>query len=455
MNPLKPVVYMTINGEKFHWGEDRNALVTNLLSFSYEDTDGTSSTNKKKKGKRDELKFSFLDFDEKTREFISDSPLFKVGSIVRFRYGFEGNMDLSPLKVMKIIKVDTTFPDGSEIATVTCHDLSKDMNQEQKDVTRPKKGREENQDKKYFLIDVISEVAEENGLSVADVDFKLGNLQLNGWQQRKETNMQFLQRLASEYGAEVYVEGKKLYFTTKKRVSKLPLWGYLHRGQDEQYKQLNQTGKRVALMLNFTPSVNLEASANSVTSEDKNSSDNKSVKNKTEKTGQTYYAVNTDTTDVNTTAQIVDGSEEQIKKSSKVKKQNVVPRSNEEAKTIDEAEQQQSNESAITASVTTLGDPRLRAKIRVRTTGRLSRKWDGARWYVESCTHVIDAGSGYTCDLKLTSPPNIDAKPDTNKVTSKKQDNKTASSYRNVNVDTTDVSEPIIKQPSKGSIVKR
>lgn len=422
MSTLKPVIYLKINGKDFHSATSPytpNAVIT---SFSFEDTDGTDTNNTKKKGKRDELKFSFIDYDPETKSFRSDTSTFRVGNLVSFRFGFEGIGNLSKEKLLKIVNVETTFPQGLEIATVTCHDKSKQMNVEQRNVVRPTKGREANEKTQYTLHSVIKECAEEAGLKYKSTDPFYGTLQMNGWQQKNETNIKFLARIAQDYGADVYVEGNLLYFTRKKRVIKQYAWGYLHRGENADYFNLINQNKRVALMLDFSPKVNLEEAASEVENSDLNSEKNEETTKKSQKPTDPMYTVDEDTVTMKPEeAQATD----QKQKSSKKVKQAKAPRTEAEAKAQAEAEQQQSSESAITATATCLGDPRLKAKTTVITTGRLSKKWRGQKWYVQSCKHSVTS-SGYACDLDLTAPPKIASTNKKDTADSKKQDGKAA-----------------------------
>ncbi len=437
MNVLKPVVYLTVGNERFHWATTPGTPNARITDFKYEDTDGTDKDNKKKKGKRDELSFSFPDFDESTQTFLTDGEIFKIGSQVKFKFGFEGLKPLSMEKIFQIVDVQNKFPEGIETATVICHDLSKQLNTKVKDVTRPITGRVKNEIALYSLHTVIKECAEEAGLIYVRDDPFFGTIKLNGWQQKKETNIKFLSRIASQYGAEVYVEGKELHFRKKNSVVKQPVWGDLHRGQNAEFFNKQQTFDRVALMLNFNPKVNVEETAASSESSDASSEDGENKKSKSIKTETRtapFSAAQGRVIGLFTAPTLTPEQEEAIlapirekrkkrleaKQQAQDQKEGNTPRTKKDGDLNNKASQQQGAEAAITASATVLGDVELKAKITVLTTGRLSKRWLGHLWYVESCTHKIDS-NGYFCELSLTAPPDTGTK-DENKADDKKQD---------------------------------
>lgn len=436
-NVLKPVVLITINGVRFHLANDRTAANAVLTSFEFEDSDGTGKSEKSKKGKRDILKFTFRDYVPETGEFLSDSPLFRNGNVVRFQWGFEGTLELTPERTMKIVNLEPHYPEnGEEMVTVVCHDLSRDMNTETRDVTRPKKKLQKNEDVTYSLREALEEVIEESGLIPAwkglggqPVD-EMDKIRLNGFHQKKETNMQFIQRLASEYGFEVYVQNKIVFFKTKKAIFKKKAWGFIHRGQNAEFFEKQSKGKRVALMLDFRPKIDIEKAASAASSADISSKENKKIEEKSEETKEPVVPINRDMglpsgpprSPTGATAAPV------AAKGARVKKVHMVPRSDVEAQVHAEAEQQQSNESAITADAETFGDPRLEAKLTVISSGRISNKWNGFVWYVQAVKHKIDA-NGYRCHLTLHAPPQIAASPNKNKANKPNQPAEAENSY--------------------------
>lgn len=414
---LKPVIYLTISGTRFHWATTLDSPDSKITKLVYEETDGTGeeSSKKKKKGKRDSLKFTFVNFDEQTQTFLTDKKTFAVGASVNFRFGFEGTLALSPWRTFKIAEVEESFSDGDiETATVICHDLSKDMNNEVKDQARPKdKANSKKEDKLYSLSDVVSEVASDNGFTYFPSDQKVRDIQTNGWQQKQETDMQFLQRLATQYGMEVYLnEDNSLFFGTKLPVVKSPDWGVLHRGDDEEYSERVQKSRgRTALVLSFSPKVNLEDAASDAASADVSSKTNKPVEAKSQSTRQIG---------INAGSGIENGMVLNPVDDSKKKKSNSVPLTDVDAKATTEGNQQLSNDSAITADVTCLGHPGLVAKKNVRLTGRISKRWKKHRWYMQTVTHEIDSGNGYVTNLNLTLTPAIEGQADTNKADTSK-----------------------------------
>jgi phage protein D len=427
---LKPVIYLTIGGKRFHWATTLDTPDAKITKLIYEETDGTgkASSHKKDKGKRDSLKFTFVNYNSDTQTFLTDSNVLKVGSEVRFRFGFEGTFSLSTWRTFKIVEVEETFPDnGIEMATVVCHDLSKDMNNEVTDVARPRTKLKKKEDETYSLADVVQEVATDNGFSYFPSDQKVRDIVTNGWQQSKETDMQFLQRLAKTYGMEVYVtEDKTLFFGTKGPVVKQPDWGVLHRGEDEEYtERVQKRSGRVALILTFTPKVNLEDAASEASSADVSSSTNAATEKKSESTRQIG---------INMASGLTNGLVNDPEADSKKKKLNGAPLTDSDAKAKAEAEQQLSNDSAITADVTCEGHPALVAKTNVRLTGRISKRWKKHRWYVETVNHDIDASSGYQTTLSLTLTPAVEAAADANKADTSKNNKNTPEGSREVPV---------------------
>lgn len=411
MPVLKPVVYIKINGADFHSGSVIGNKTTPIIKFEYKDTDGTSKKNKKKKGERDQLTFSFLDYDPESGSYRSDDRLFKVGNIVSFKFGFEGENQIQDSKLsaerqMKIVSVTSTFPvDGSEIATITCHDFSRDLNLNVQSLFRPKKeaATPDKEENTYLLVDVIKEMAEEDGFKFVPTDKTLDQItQKGGWQQKNETNMQFLQRLAEEKGMNVYVQNKKLFFESIKPATQAPIWGRLYRGMDANF--LNATsGTRQALLLDFTPKINLELALKEIETSDVSTSKNEQIKVSSKETRDTYTDVDAETA--------IDGATYQDIPASKT---NATPIEAKSAKDNVTGTQQGAQDSTITASARTLGHPYLVAKSTVRVDGRVSKKWRGKKWYVESVEHNIDT-SGYFCSLDLKAPPELGASPNSNK----------------------------------------
>ena len=412
----KPVISIKIEDEIFHGADEGNLSKFKpiLTSFEYEDNDGTAKTNKSEKGKRDVLKFSFNNLKPDKQTFWSDDPLLKNGNLVEVQFGFSGEL-LSPKIQMVIYEITTEFPaTGPETVTVTCHDRSKTMNNKVRDITRPRKKLEKNEDVQYPLSDVVKEIAEENELIIGEesISPEFDEILLNGWQQKKKTDAQFLKELAKNYGADFYVENRIVFFVNKSKVTKGNAWGFLHRGFGaDQVDTIIGNGEdvKVAQMISFSPKINFEFATNKVQSIDLCSKSFTEIEDKAEETK--YTTLNAGGAGKKELSSS-DTPDTIAVKETTVSKTNFVPRTLSEAKFRTGAKQQQDAESAVTADATTIGDPRLTAKILVITTGRVSEKYLGVIWYVESCKHIIKAtstGPAYMCKLSMTAPAQLTA----------------------------------------------
>lgn len=428
MPVLKPVIYMKIAGTPFHWGTSPGNANTPIISFSYKDTDGTDANDKKKKGKRDELEFTFLDYNPETNSYLSDDKLFTVGNTVVFEFGFEGpnqiqQSKLSGKKLMRIVNVTTSFSDDNEICTVTCHDRSADANTETKNVIRPLtfakvKNKE---DLVVGFREVINEIAKEEKLNFVFTDKKLNErTQKGGWQQQNETNMQFLQRIASEFGMNVYVERHDLFFESIKPKVKEKLWGRFYRGQDSNF--LNSP-KRQALMISFEPKVDLERTISEATSADVDTAKNKTTEWETTNTPEKVQDIDKGSGQNKGEPRIVNlnsnppptPKQAAATKAAKAKVQsNKTPVDDAAAQSKTEGEEQNANDSGITASAKLVGHPQIKAKTTIYVDGRVSRRWKQFRWYIESCTHSIDS-SGYFVTVDMKAPVDTGEEADPNK----------------------------------------
>lgn len=450
MPQLKPVVYLKIGGEKFHWASTPGNKDTPLISFSFEETDGTDQTDTTKKGKRDELKFTFLDYDPEKKTYLSDRSIFKIGTDVKFYFGFTGpngvqTNNLNRERWMKIVDVTTSFPEkDAEICTVTCYDLGVDLNAKTLDVPRPRNRKGQTEYTHYSVSEVVREIAKEEGFGFnpSPEDKKLlFNVQKGGWQQKRQTNMQFLQELASKYGANVFVERRVLFFQTIGVSFQQPTWGYLYRGLSADF--LNKNRGQQALVLSFEPKTNLQKTLGSQEGTDVDTATNMPIQGKSESTTHVTQGLDNKAQDsgqpvakVNkTNAGVLDkidaaglkatdkffekfpkvgqfiGTkiapvvlESVVPGSTEVKehKTNVTHRSNEAAEAETAGQQQSGAESSITADVKTLGHPFLVPKKTTIIAGRISRRWKDLKWYIRSVQHTIDK-NGYFCDLQLTA----------------------------------------------------
>jgi len=379
----------------------------------------------------DTLKFTVINYDPTAPEgerFLTDSDLFKAGNQVEFQYGFEDDFRLSPWRNFKIVEVEERYPEGDiETVTVICHDNSKNMHTETKDIFRPKaKKSEKNEDIKYSLEDVAKEIAAENNLTYIALDEAPAKIKQNGWQQKKQTDIQFLSDLAQTYGLEVYVEGDDLFFGKKTKKFKEQSWGILFRGQEEDYSARLQENKRTILMYDFEPDVDIEEAAAETKTNDLGTRDNKEQKQEEKTTRRVLI----DRGSVQA-KKIIEAPERNIQK----RKSNVPGRDKEDAKNRNEASQQQNNEGTIKARADCLLHPQMTAKVLLTIEGRVANKWKQRKYYVESMLVKMSGSDAATMTLDLTMPPDIGSEEDTGKADTSKNTKNAKTGQRRVEID--------------------
>lgn len=199
------------------------------------------------------------------------------------------------------------------------------------------------------------------------------------WTQARQTDWQFLKRLAEEVGYEAYVEGDTLHFH-ERALDRRPVrdWRWFT-GRGElldfdvtSYRWSGQAGKVKVLGWDDAEAVETKGTGSE------------------EETKRTVLGPqSTVGLEVGADGGLLWGS-----------KTITTPRvSASEAKTLADAHYRASTEAEVEARATIVGDPEIRAKNVVTITG-IGNALSG-NWYVKKITHKVAVGATYVCDLEL------------------------------------------------------
>lgn len=347
----EPVFYVKVAPEG--GGSERIDLSEKVLSFVFEDSEK----------KADKLQLSVDNWD--LRNF--DDPVWKKGNILEVSWGYPG--DMAPARECVIQKV-TGFQ------TLSIEALAKSILMHKVARCRVFENKKRS--------DVVREIAEENGYGGAIQDIEDSGEVLPIITQARQTDAQFLKRLADKEGFEFYVDFDGLHFH-QRRLGQRPV-------RVLRWYTAPEVGE--ILTMNIENDVTAKAGAVSVRGRDPITRQDIDARGSNATTTRDSLAPVIELVDPETGTTRLE--RRNVSEDVRPSPQATAGTARREA----DARFRRGQQTAVELTATVLGDPSLLAKTVVEIQG-IGQRLSG-KYYVKEAKHKIDS-SGFTVELKAAS----------------------------------------------------
>lgn len=347
----EPVFYVKVEPEGA--SSERVDLSNRVLSFVFEDAER----------KADKLRLTVDNWDLSN----FDDPIWKKGNLLEVAWGYPGHM--APARQCVIQKV-TGFQ------TLTVEALSKAILMHKVAKCRVFENKKRS--------DVATQLAQENGYSGAAVDIEDSGETLTAITQARQTDAQFMKRLAEKEGFEFYIDFDGFHFH-QRRLGQRPV-------RELHWYTAPEVGEVISI--NIENDVTAKAGAVTLRGRDPLTRKDINAKGSNSETQRESLASTIEVVDPET------GTTHLEKRNASEDVRPVAHASGQGAKREADSRFRRAQHTTVELSATVLGDPSLLAKTVVQISG-IGQRLSG-KYYVKEARHKID-GSGYTVELKAIS----------------------------------------------------
>lgn len=347
----EPVFYVKVEPEGA--ASERVDLSNRVLSFIFEDAER----------KADKLRLTVDNWDLSN----FDDPIWKKGNLLEVAWGYPGHM--APARQCVIQKV-TGFQ------TLTIEALSKAILMHKVARCRVFENKKRSE--------VATLIAQENGYNGPSADIEDSGEVLTAITQARQTDAQFMKRLAEKEGFEFYIDFDGFHFH-QRRLGQRPV-------RELHWYTAPEIGE--VLSINIENDVTAKAGAVTLRGRDPLTRKDMNAKGSNAETKRESLA---------TTIEVVDpetGTTHLEKRNASEDVRPVAHASEQGAKREADARFRRAQHTTVELSATVVGDPSLLAKTVVQISG-IGQRLSG-KYYVKEARHKIDS-SGYTVELKATS----------------------------------------------------
>lgn len=347
----EPVFYVKVEPEGA--ASERVDLTSRVLSFVFEDAER----------KADILRLTVDNWDLSN----FDDPIWKKGNILEVSWGFPGHM--APARQCVIQKV-TGFQ------TLTIEALSKAILMHKVAKCRVFENKKRS--------DVAALIAQENGYSGSAVDIEDSGETLTAITQARQTDAQFIKRLAEKEGFEFYIDFDGFHFH-KRRLGQRPV-------RELHWYTAPEVGE--LLSINIENDVTAKAGATTLRGRDPLTRKDVTAKGSNAETQRDSLA---------TTIEVVDPETGKTHLEKRNASEDIRPAAHateQGAKREADARFRRAQHTTVELSATAIGDPSLLAKTVVQISG-IGQRLSG-KYYVKEARHKVDS-SGYTVEFKAIS----------------------------------------------------
>ena len=347
----EPIFYVKV--EPAGATSERVDLSSRVLSFVFEDAER----------KADKLRLTVDNWDLSN----FDDPIWKKGNILEVSWGYPGHM--APARQCVIQKV-TGFQ------TLTVEALSKAILMHKVAKCRVFENKKRSE--------VATQIAQENGYSGFSADIEDSGETLTAITQARQTDAQFVKRLAEKEGFEFYIDFDGFHFH-KRRLGQRPV-------RELHWYTAPEVGE--VLSINIENDVTAKAGAVTLRGRDPLTRKDINAKGSNSETQRESLASTIEVVDPET------GKTHLEKRNASEDVRPVAHASEQGAKREADARFRRAQHTTVELNATVLGDPSLLAKTVVQISG-IGQRLSG-KYYVKEARHKID-GSGYTVELKTMS----------------------------------------------------